>query len=91
MELLLPLSISGVVGAILFGLNYALNKRFKLSLMSGVFIIASVILFFFIMLFTFDPDNVYAGIGYTIMVVLSTAALFGYGLTWFVVKRLIKG
>ncbi len=88
MELLLPLSVSGLVGASLFGLNFLLNKRFKLSLMSGVFVISAVILFFFVMLFTFDPDNVYAGIGYTIMVVLSTASLFGYGLTWFVVKRL---
>jgi drug/metabolite transporter (DMT)-like permease len=90
MELFVPLLVSGLVGAVLFGLNYLLNKRFKLSLMSGVFVISSVILFFFVMLFTFDPNNVYAGIGYTIMVVLSTAALFGYGLSWFVVKRLIK-
>jgi len=90
MELLLPLSVSGLVGASLFGLNFLLYKRFQLSLLSGVFIISAVILFFFIMLFTFDSDNVYAGIGYTIMVVLSTASLFGYGLTWFVVKRLIK-
>jgi hypothetical protein len=91
MELFMPLFISGVVGASLFAFNYALSKRFSLSLMSGVFIISSVILFFFMMLFTFDPDNVYAGIGYTIMVVLSTVALLGYGTTWFVVKRLIKG
>lgn len=91
MQLLIPLLVSGLVGAILFGLNHLLNKRFNLSLLSGVIVIASVILFFFVMIFTFDPNNVYAGIGYTIMVVLSTAALVGYCITWFVTKRLIKG
>lgn len=88
MQMLLPLSISAIIGGALFGLNHFLNKRFKLSLISGVLVISSVIAFFGIMLFTFDPNNVYAGIGYTIMVILSTSALLGYLLTWFLVKRI---
>lgn len=87
MELILPLSISTGIGVALFGLNYFLYARYKLSLLSGALVITSVITFFFIMLFTFDPNNVYAGIGYTIMVVLSVSALLGYLITWIIVKR----
>lgn len=90
MQLLLPVSISAILGGALFGLNHFLYKRFKLSLLSGVLVISSIIAFFGIMLFTFDPNNVYAGIGYTIMVVLSTCALLGYLLTWFFVNRLVN-
>ncbi|MBS3990761.1 MAG: hypothetical protein KGZ51_01705 [Erysipelothrix sp.] len=91
MELLLPLSVSGLVGAMLFGLNNLLNKRFQLSLMSGVIVISSVIIFFYIMTFTFDPDYVFAKIGYTKMVIFSIAALFAYSVTWLVVRRTNRG
>lgn len=86
----LPFIISFLVGGVLFACMYFLNKKFAFRFISFVYFALGVIAFLFIMLFTRDPNNVYAGIGYIILLLMSSLALAGYLVSWFVIKKVAR-
>jgi glucose uptake protein GlcU len=86
----IPMIVSFVIGAALFGLFYLINLKFKFDYVFGVYGLAILVLGFFIMMYVPDPANSFASLGYLIMLILSVFALLGYVATWFLVKKVLK-
>jgi hypothetical protein len=86
----IPMLISFVIGAALFGLFYLINLKFKFDYVFGVYGLAIAVLGFFAMMYVPDPSNSFASLGYLIMLILSVFALIGYVTTWFLVKGVFK-
>jgi glucose uptake protein GlcU len=86
----IPVIVSFIIGASLFGLLYLINLKFKFDYVFGVYGLAIFVLGFFIMLYIPDPNNSFASFGYLIMLILSVFALLGYVTTWVLVKRVFK-
>jgi hypothetical protein len=82
--------ISFLIGSLVFGVFYLINRKFKLDYVFGVYGFAILILFFFAMMFVPDPANSFASFGFMIMLILSVFALLGYVLTFALVKLVLK-
>lgn len=79
----LPFYISALIGAVIFGVLYLMHFKHRfIILWHPVVFVAGVATYFLYMTTNFDPNNVYAGIGYMIMLFLAMFFLGGYLLTW---------
>ncbi len=86
----LPSVISFIIGSLLFGFFYLMNRKFKIDYVIGVYIISVFIMGFFIMIYYPNETNSFASLGFLIMLILSVFTLLGYVLTWVLVKGILK-
>jgi glucose uptake protein GlcU len=86
----IPVIVSFIIGASIFGVFYLINLKYKFDYVFGVYGLAIFVLGFFIMMYVPDSANSFASLGYLIMLILSVFALLGYITTWVLVKRVFK-
>jgi hypothetical protein len=90
MELSIAVFLGLSVGAALFGIFYFLNKRYNLDFKYPTYFMLGLAVFFLIMTLSFNPDDVYAKIGYTILSVATSSVIIGYNIVWSIVRRYKK-
>lgn len=90
MELLLSIVSGLIIGVVLFGIFYFLNKRFNLDLNYATYFMLGLSTFLLIMTLSYNPDDVYAKIGYTLLSSAGFSVIIGYNAVGLIVKKYKK-